>query len=245
MNDQQRRSNITNRLLGEYQAEVVNVTHPDALYMVTVRLLGLWDAIPDGDLPYAEFLLPIGAKPKAGHAVPVEAGDLVWVDFPRNGDTRYPRITGSLYHAPDYQSNLPDDVNGNAYSPKRASGEPTPAAYDRKDDLYERFGLREQKTHSGGWSITHVATGSAIEITPAGEIVIHAEGNAFESATGNKTEQYQGNLSIKVSGSCNVDVSGSASVKASSIALDASGDVTVKAGGQFAVTAASAPFTLG
>ncbi|GAJ73311.1 hypothetical protein JCM18904_4190 [Vibrio sp. JCM 18904] len=112
------RTNVTNRLFGSYQAEVVNTVHPKGLYMVSVRLLGYWDAIPDKDLPFAEFLLPLGAKPSGGHAVPVEkGGDLVWVDFPRNGDTRYPpRITGSLYYAPNYESYLPSEVNGEAIS---------------------------------------------------------------------------------------------------------------------------------
>ncbi len=254
MNDEQRRSNITNRLLGQYQAEVVNTEHPDGLYLVSIRLLNLWDSISDDDLPWAEFLLPLGAKPSHGHAVPVESGDWVWVDFPRNGDTRYPRITGSLYHAPDYQSNLPDDVNGTLYEAIRADGEPSSPSYDRKDDLYQRFGLREHKTHAGGWSITHTATGTAIEITPSGQMVIHTEGDQFQSATGNHKGQYNGKLELIVKGACSITTNDKVAVKADgNISLDSGGEVAIKSGGNvniesgglFAVKATAAPFTLG
>lgn len=216
----QKRTNVTNRLLGEYQAKVVDVVHPKGLYMVSIRLLKLWDDIPDKDLPFAEFRLPLGAKPSAGHVVPVEAGNLVWVSFPRGGDTRYPLITGSLYHAPNYESNLPDDVNEPVFAPKRSAGEPTPPAYDRKDDLYQRFGLREHKTHQGGWSITHVTTGTAIEITPDGKCVIHTEGDQFQSATGKHLGQF-GELEILVKGNAKVKADGEALV-------DAKGKLTLK-----------------
>ncbi|MBH05022.1 MAG: hypothetical protein CMJ20_01740 [Phycisphaeraceae bacterium] len=219
----QKRTNVTNRLIGDYQAKVVDVVHPKGLYMVSIRLLKLWDDIPDKDLPFAEFRLPLGAKPSAGHVVPVEAGDLVWVSFPRGGDTRYPLITGSLYHAPNYESNLPDDVNEPVFAPKRSAGEPTPPAYDRKDDLYQRLGLREHKTHQGGWSITHVATGTAIEITPDGKCVIHTEGDQFQSATGKHLGQYN-EIEIKVSGDASVNCGGNGTLKSG-------GDTTVKAGG--------------
>lgn len=262
MSEQQGRTNVTNRLNGSYQAQIVNVSHPDGLYMATIRLIGLWDAVLDEDLPWAEFLLPIGAKPSNGHVLPVEAEDYVWVDFPRNGDTRYPRITGSLYYAPELTSYLPDEVNGTAYEPKRADGEPEPAIYDRKDYLYDRFGLREHRTASGGYSLTHKATGTAIEVTNDGQMVIHTEGNAFESATGDKTEQFTGNLTITVKGdvtiksdgSAMVDAGGDATVKAGGVAtveagadlnLVAGGNVNLEAGGNFAVTAAAAPWKLG
>jgi hypothetical protein len=246
MREQQGRTNVTNRLNGSYQAQVVNVSHPDGIYMASIRLIKLWDAVRDGDLPWAEFLLPIGAKPSNGHVLPVEPGDYVWVDFPRNGDTRYPRITGSLYYAPDLTSYLPDEVNGTAYEPKRAEGEPKPAIYDRKDYLYDRFGLREHRTASGGYSLTHKATGTAIEVTSDGQMVIHTEGNAFESATGNKTEQYTGKLTINVKGDAIIKSDGAATVEASAdLNLVAGGNVNLQAGGNFAVIAAAAPWKLG
>lgn len=240
------RTEISNRLLGQYQAEVVDVSHPDDLYLARVRLLGLWTAIKDYDLPWAEFLLPIGAKPKAGEVIPVEVGDLVWVDFPRNGDTRYPRITGSLYHAPDYTSNLPDEVNGVNYEPKRADGEPTPPAYTRKDYLYDRWGFREHRTVNGGWSVTHKGTGTAIELTEEGELVVHVEGESFESATGKKTEQYKDALSITVIGPCDIKTDDAMNFESGKdMTFKAGGNVNLESGGDFAVKAKAAPWKLG
>lgn len=241
----QGRSNVTNRLHGSYQAEVTGVEHPDGLFLAQVRLLALWEGVNSDDLPWAEFLLPIGAKPNNGHVIPVEIGDYVWVDFPRNGDTRYPRITGSLYHAPDYQSNLPDEVNGTAYESKRAGGEPMPPAYTRKDYLYDRFGLREHRTAKGGYSLTHKATGTAIEVTESGQMVIHAEGDAFQSATGNKSEQY-GSLTIVVKGDATIKSNGAATVESGGdLNLVSGGNVNLTAAGNFAVIAAAAPWKLG
>lgn len=262
MSDDIQRSNASNRLLGSYPAKVVNVEHPDGLYMASIRLLGLWDSLPSHVLPWAEFLLPIGAKPSNGHVLPVEVDDLVWVDFPRNGDTRYPRITGSLYHAPEYTSHLPDEVNDKPYEPKRADGEPTPPAYTRKDDLYDRFGLREHKTSSGGWSITHKGTGTALEITPEGKWVLHVEGDSFESATGKRKEQYDKDLEVIVKGKTSITSTGAVTVKTNAdatvdaggsmnlksgaaFAIDAGAAMTIKAAGEFKVTATNAEFTLG
>lgn len=233
--EQQKRTNVSNKMYGRYRAKVVNTVHPDELYMVTVRVLDHWDAIPDEDLPFAEFELPLGAKPSAGQVVPVEPDDLVWVHFP-NGDTRYPLITGSVYHAPEYKSNLPDEVNGNDFATKRSPNEPPPPKYDRKDELYDRFGLREHKSHEGGWSITHKKSGTAIEITPEGKCVIHTEGDQFQSATGKHLGQYgefeilvKGNATIKTDGDALVDAKGNATVKCAGDGLvDSKGKLTLK-----------------
>ena len=106
----QKRTNVTNRLIGDYQAKVVDVVHPKGLYMVSIRLLKLWDDIPDKDLPFAEFRLPLGAKPSAGHVCTGRSWGILFGCRSRVAvDTRYPLITGSLYHAPNYESNLPDE----------------------------------------------------------------------------------------------------------------------------------------
>lgn len=248
------RTNVTNRLNGDYQATIVAVNHPDSLYLAKVRLINLWASIPDEDLPWAEFLLPIGAKASSGHVIPVSPGELVWVDFPRNGDTRYPRIIGSLYHAPNNQSLLPDEINGKPYQPKRASGEPSPPAFEREDELYDRFGLREHRTAKGGYSLTHKATGTAFEFTESGDVVVHAEGSAFESTTGDKKEQYKGSLTIIVKGDATIKSDGKASVEAGgdltfkaggNVNLQAGGNVNLKADANFIVAAKAAPWRLG
>ncbi|WP_318491922.1 phage baseplate assembly protein V [Photobacterium leiognathi] len=234
----ERRTNTTGNLYGSYPGKVIDVEHPKGLYMAKVQVLGLWDKVAPNDLPWADFLLPLGAKPNAGHGVPVEIDDLVWVDFPLGGDTRYPRITGSIYHAPDYVSNLPNELFGKGYAQKRHGDEPPATAYGPRDDIYSRFGLIEQKSASGNWCITHKASGSAIEITPNGEIVVHCEGNAFRSSTGNTTENIGGELKLKITGPVNLETDGEYKIKAG-------GAVSIEAGGAFSVKATNADFQLG
>lgn len=118
-------------------------------------------------------------------------------------------------------------------------------AYTRKDYLYDRFGLREHRTEKGGYSLTHKATGTAIEVTESGQMVIHAEGDAFQSATGNKSEQY-GSLTIVVKGDATIKSDGAATVESGGdLNLVAGGNVNLTAAGNFAVTAAAAPWKLG
>lgn len=252
MSEQHKRTNIGGKLLSSYPAVVIETKHPDGLYLAKVRLLGLWDTLSVDVLPWAEFMLPLGAKPEAGHAVPVEADNQVWVDFPRSGDTRYPRITGAVYQAPNMVSNLPSEITGKGYEQKRADGEPKPPLYSDKDDIYKRFGFMEHKTHSGGYCITHLGTGSAIEITDKGQIIIHCEAEAYRSSK-NLLEQVAEAFTIKVGGNANIEAKGDATLKAggkcsvdgSKLLLKSAGDVSIEAGGNFNVKAVMADFKLG
>lgn len=244
----QNRSNPTGDMPHSYQAKVVNVDHPKGLFLAQVRLVGLWDNVPDQSLPWSEFLLPMGCKPDAGGHVPVDIGDLVWVDFPRLGDTRYPRITGSCYFAPEFDSHLPTDKT---YG-KGADGEPPAPPLSLKDDVYERYGLQEYKTTSGTWGVVHIETGTRLEISKAG-IVIHAEGDSFRSSTGNTTEKVGGNLSTevkgnettKINGGLTIEVGGNAKIKAAQLDFESAGSVNFKAGGAFSVKATAATWNLG
>ncbi|MGX9459455.1 phage baseplate assembly protein V (plasmid) [Photobacterium damselae subsp. damselae] len=228
-NNNQSRHNPSGAMSHAYQAKVINTKHPEGLFMAKVRIMGLWDSIPEEDIPWAEFLLPLGAKQGAGHHIPVEVEDIVWVDFPRLGDTRYPRITGSVYYAPDKKSYLPTDS-----SPGK--GEPAQPALSLNDDVYERFGIQEYKTSKGAWGVVHMPTGTRIEISEAG-IVIHAEGNNSTSTSGNKTEKVDGELTLKIQGPANVD--------AEELNFKSEGDVNFDAGGSFNVKATNADYKLG
>lgn len=200
--------------------------------------MGLWDAVPDSDLPYADFLLPLGAGVDAGHAIPVNVGDEVWVDFPLCGDPRFPRITGSIYHAPNFKSNLPSELFGGGFTQKRHADEPPATPFSIKDDLYSRFGLIEQKTQAGGWCITQKATGTAIEITKDGGIVLHSEAGAYRSSTGDTVENVGGALKVKIAGNALLETEGEYTVKAG-------GGIAFEAGGAFSVKATNADFKLG
>ena len=246
----QNRSNMTGALNNSYQAKIVSVDHPKGLFLAKIRLLGLWDNIAEQDLPWGEFLLPLGCRQNEGQHIPVNVGDLVWIDFPRMGDTRYPRIIGSCYFAPDYNSELP--TNG-SYG-KGATGEPPAPELSLKDNVYERYGLQEYKTTSGTWGVVHIETGTRLEISKGG-IVIHSEGDNFRSSTGNTTEKVAGdlntevkgnvtsktggNVTSKTGGSVKMTISGNMDVSAAAISFNAASTLSLNAGSMLTLGAAA------
>ncbi|CDL83604.1 hypothetical protein [Xenorhabdus szentirmaii] len=56
---------MSHALYGSHRAIVVATEHPAGLMKAQVKLLTLWDSVPDAVLPWAEYRLPIG-----GHLPP-------------------------------------------------------------------------------------------------------------------------------------------------------------------------------
>jgi hypothetical protein len=73
------------KLLGKYKAVAGKTEYTNEQILTQVKLVTLWDNIPEESLPWAEYQMPIGAV-----FVPAKVGDLVWVEFPQEGDSRYP-----------------------------------------------------------------------------------------------------------------------------------------------------------
>lgn len=209
-------SDTSGRLLDKYRAEVVSVDHPKGWHLAKVRVLGLWDDITDANLPWAEYQLPLGARAGEGDAMPCQKGDLVWVEFPISGDSRAPLITGSCYTVTDGKSDLPQDLFNALYTHKRAEGEPDGPAVAYGDRVLDLFGILEQITQDGAWCLTHKATGTAVNITKEGKLVLHAEGDLYQSATGD----------LKVT------VIGKADISASDIKIASSGPIAIEADGE-------------
>ena len=217
MENSKRRSNARGRFLGQYRAKVVNNVHEKGWHMATVRLIGHWDDVKDEELPWAEYLLPLGARLEQGQAMPVQKDDLVWVDFPQSGDTRYPRIVGSAYQVPEGEKHLPLDLFEPTFEHKRADGEPEPPTAQYGDAVTDLYGLLHQLTLNGDYCLTHKATGTAISIDANGNLILHSEVDSFKSSTGNTTEKVGGELNIFVEGTTTIDSKGHATVKAPTV----------------------------
>ena len=205
-------SNIDNNLqtstllFGSYRCIVEDVEHPDKLMLAKVRILGEWEGVNVADLPWAEYKLSVGARANDGDFKPVQKGDLVWCEFDR-GDSRYPIITGSCFYAPDGVPNLPhESFNGDkAYQHKRTDKQPKPpAAQYHKDRVSTQFNFLVEQTAAGALRATHKPTGTAIEITQDGQIVLHAENDSFESTTHNKL--LEADLEVKVIGKKQISI---------------------------------------
>jgi uncharacterized protein involved in type VI secretion and phage assembly len=199
MNDERK-----NKVYGERIGLVEDTADPDKMMRARVRVIGLHtDQVQANVLPWAEYKLPIGARLNEGGFTPVKVGDWVWIDFPYDGDPRRPRITGSVHYAPDKQPYLPHESWGGSekLSHKTTGEEPAPGADSYHGPVtFTQHGVTVVIHADKSVSITHRETGTAIRVSPEGDIVLHSENNLFLSAIEHLKGIIEGNLDIKISG---------------------------------------------
>lgn len=200
----------------EVRATVVNTTgDPKRLLRVQVRVPGLWDGVPDQDLPWAEYRFQ-SARASGGSFEPAQKGDWVWVDFPM-GDSRYPRITGWCHYAPDGIPNAPHDSfvgpDKIVHKVNQTAGEPKPQEPKYHGSyVFERHGVVLEVNPGGEWLLTQRSSGTAIRITADGTITIHGENKVHVSSESDTIISVAGNLVADVKGDAKVDVGGNSSV---------------------------------
>lgn len=188
---------------GDYVAEVVSLDDPEQNMRVRVRVRGLFDGVPEEDLPWATYKLPVGVRANDGLFCPVDVGDIVWVDFPFSGDTRYPRITGGVHFCPGSIPNFPSDAaqQSGGVEHQRVGREPAPSASEyHKDLVFRQHGIQMEFRDDGSFSIVQAGTGTEIYMHTNGDAVIHSEGNVFASAAGDLEAVVSGDTIIKTGG---------------------------------------------
>ena len=231
----------------EWEAEVVSVEDPKGLMRAQVRVYGLFDGAPDSKLPWATYMLPVGARANGGDFRPAHLGDVVWVDFPyvSHGlpDTRRPRITGAVHYCPDSQPNLPHEAWGgpDALQHKRTGNEPEPVECGYHESrVFTQHGITVEWERSGVYRLTHRKTGTSFELTDEGHSVLHSEKDAFYSSRGKTDHEIGSALTINV-------LKGDVMIHAhsGSIALKSAKDIVMEAGQNFIVRAKKFMETLG
>lgn len=228
------------KLYGKWRAVVVNTKHPDKHYKAQIRVLGLWDKWPDAALPWAEYILPLGTRDNSGGAIPSEVGDLVWVEFDQ-GDTRCPFIVGGCLYAPGGVPNMPHEAiaGSKAHKHKRTDKQPKPsAAAYHQNAVYSLYGILIELTKDSALRFTHKASGSAVELTSEGKIVLHGEKDVYLSSQGDTIQEAKGALEVTIKGNASLVTDGNYSVKAK-------GSVSFEAGGAYSFKGASVAWTLG
>ncbi|MDC5753607.1 phage baseplate assembly protein V [Vibrio europaeus] len=200
MSEQKTLTNEQGLFYGRYRAKVVDNKHPKGWHMAKIRLLGYWDDLPEGGLPWAEYMLSLGARKDEGDMMPTQPGDLVWVSF-EEGDSRRPIIEGSVYSVDGKatgKSLLPQDAWEQTYSHKRTAKQPAAPQHAYGDKVLDQLGFLFQLTMSGEYCITHKATGTSRHINSLGDLVDHVENNQFNSTTGDRIDEIKKSLQVLV-----------------------------------------------
>lgn len=216
----------------QYRAVVVNPVDAKGRNKVQIKCDGIMEGIPDDALPWAEFLLPLNYR-----YTPLLKGDLVWVDFPYNGDSRRPRIIGGAQDwKGDGKANVPAEAGGKSselYKP--ATGENIPAWAKSQppqvDDVLARNKLLEVRTVGGGYQITNIDTGATVGFNEAGDLILIAKGRVYIAGE-NGVIETSGNMLMKIGGKFDLEVAGDMT--------QTSAKLTVTAKGAWAQKAASA-----
>lgn len=204
MSDERPTGQQQNRFYGDYIGVVESVDDPDKILRAQVRVFGIFtDKVPKKDLPWAEYLLPVGSRINDGCFTPVSVDDYVWVKFPFDGDSRRPMITGSVHHAPGKIPSFPhESFAGSGKLVHKTTGEePTPAAAQyHKNVVYTQNGVTFEINTDHSFVITQRATGTSIRVSPSGDITLHSEASTFLSTIGHLKAVIEGNLKVDVTG---------------------------------------------
>ena len=217
-----------------YPAKVVSVDDPQKLGRVKVQVYDIFDNVPVDSLPWASTNLSLGSRAGEGLVTPMQVGDEVWVRF-NNGSTRYPIVMGGTHSWPDGSPNLPADaLQGDGYAHKRTENEPQVEESGYYEDVvYKQNNALIQLTRAGNIRITQMTSGSAIELLPSGDIVIHCEGNLYMSVAGTTLQEFTGDVTQNIKGNVEMTVSGNLETKVE-------GDYTLEVGGAMTITSAGA-----
>ena len=157
----------------------------------------------------------------------MQVGDKVWVRFVE-GDSRRPLVIGSAQASPGGKVNLAPDVcqGDGQYPHKRTDKQPKPEAAPYYEDVvYCQNHALIQLCRSGTIRVTQMTSGSAIEITPAGHMIMHCEGDMFASVKGNFENIVEGSMTETSTGEATFASTGS------SLALGAKTQGTMTGGG--------------
>lgn len=212
------------------RALIVGTKHPDGLMRAQVRVLPDWDGVPDTDLPWAEYQMPIGNA-----FTPTVTGDPVWVEFPYTDargrpDTRRPLIVGAAQDAPGGVPNVPPEASGQGggWAPPEVDGAPPrPVVSATEDFVIHRSNILELRTAGGGYEIANTATGSRIGMNEAGQIYILGPADFV----------------VNAGGDVNVVASGDMKLQGKGIKVISETDIDFEAAGMFKAKAASFEFS--
>lgn len=191
----------------EYPAIVVNTDDdPEESLRVQVRILGMFEGVPDVDLPWATYRLPTGCRKESGDFSPSQKDDMVWVDFPfyshGEPDTRKPRIVASMHYSKDGKPNLPLEAIGKGYDHKKTAAR---GKYHRSKVTEYNEAVVEY-VEGGTLRVFSRVSGAIVEVQPDGRVLVN--GPKGIDITSGGDIQIRADKSIKIQAGGDVDIDG-------------------------------------
>lgn len=166
---------------GEYTGTVKSVAvDPKKGLRIQVEIDPIFTGVSTDKLPYVTYKLPFGCRANDGVFMPLQVGDKVWCDFPFDGDTRRPRVTGVVHEFPDDKPKAPDDAwNGD--------GKVDDDATYHEDFVWKQHNVISKVRKNGEVLIQQIQTGTNIRIETDGSISITT--SKAQTEKGDKVEK--------------------------------------------------------
>lgn len=166
---------------GEFIGTVKTVaSDPKKGLRIQVEVEPLFTGCPVDTLPWATYKLPFGCRANDGLFVPLQVGDKVWVDFPFDGDTRRPRVTGVVHEFPENKPVVPDDA-------WKGDQKVDDDATYHEDVVFKQHNVISKVRKNGEVLIQQIQTGTNIRIETDGTISITT--NKAQTEEGDKVEK--------------------------------------------------------
>ena len=197
-------------------ARVEDINDPEKYGRVRIRVIGLHSdnraELPTLRLPWARLLMNVNSPSVSNIGVSptgIEVGTTVVGFFIDGNECNLPVIMGTLYG-----TDLPMETTGidkSTRSDNLLPGEPGPSigqsVYPNNKVLKTKSGhlIEIDDTPNNERINLYHKSGTYVEITSDGRLVIKSVGDVIDLTAKNKTEYIKGNYTLKVEGSITID----------------------------------------
>jgi len=211
-----------------FTGRIVSLADPKELGRVQVRIHGIHTEdttmIPDGDLPFAQVVVPItqGGTNGLGNNLGIQVNTLVFGVFLDGQNSQLPLVFGSLPKQEDNELDEYDSVSTNPlargiqvnpYTPDETIGEPDDpfAAVYPNNLVYETTAghVKEYDNTPDAERIRELhKSGTFYQVSPDGDLVTHIVRDRYTLVVRDDAVHVQGNVNLFIDENCTTRIGG-------------------------------------